>query len=85
MIQRQDRGEYAAVPRFALHRNGTALSLHDMAREGQAEPGSLLRLAAVGELRKLLEQAAYLLGGDPYTAVFHFQAERLVAFLGDAE
>jgi len=43
------------------------------------------RLAAVGKLGKLLEQARHLVGGDPDAGVFHLHPERLAAMRSDAQ
>ena len=63
-----------------MHGDRAALGLHNMPREGETQPGPLSRLAAVGELGKLLEQPGHLVGADADSGVFHLQPQRLIAF-----
>jgi hypothetical protein len=57
-----------------MHGNRTALGFYDMPCEGEPQPGPLSRLAAVGELGKLLEQPRYFVGADANSGIFHLQA-----------
>ena len=53
-----------------MHGDRAALGLHNMAGEGETQPGPLSRLTAVGELGKLLEQTGHLVGADADSDVF---------------
>ena len=54
-LERQNRGKNAATAGRAAHRHRASLRFHDMARQGQAQPGPLFGLPAVWKLLKFLE------------------------------
>src|SRR5215475_9466221 len=74
---RQLEHEAAAAPHSALQVNPTAVSLNDIAYDGQPEPGGAA-LAAVGALREALEDALALVDRDARTGVGDRQPDAAV-------
>ncbi len=71
----QDKSDRGALAGFAFQPNVPAQQEHQMARQGQAQPGPLLVLGAMHDLAELLPNRGLMFLGNADARISHFDPD----------